>query len=112
MPAVVIGLKPGYNYRSVHLLRQLTLRAEITMPDLYELEFSGGTQGNVKGFTSSHDFVLSLSGGSTISLEGAANDLAISGSGGSHLDLSDFHVNDATVTLSGGSDATINLMAD
>ncbi len=45
-----IGLKWGYSYKDV------TLRAEITMPDLYELEFSGGTQGNVKGFTSSHDF--------------------------------------------------------
>jgi hypothetical protein len=86
-----------------------TLEARITMPDLYELDFSGGTQGNVEGSTSSHDFVLSLSGGSTISLEGAANDLTISGSGGSHLSLSDFPVHDTTVNLSGGSDATINL---
>jgi len=98
-----IGLKWGYSYQDV------TLRAEITLPDLYELEFSGGTQGNVKGFTSSHDFVLSLSGGSTISLEGAANDLTISGSGGSQLYLSDFLVHDVTVNLSGGSQATVNL---
>lgn len=100
---LTIGLKWGYSYQDV------TLRAEITMPDLYELKFSGGTHGTAEGFTSSHDFALSLSGGSTISLEGAASDLTISASGGSQLLLSDFHVNDATVNLSGGSSATINL---
>ena len=87
-----------------------TLRAKITMPDLYELKLSGGTHCTAKGFTSSHDFVLDLSGGSHIDeLEGAANDLTISGSDGSHLDLSDFPVHDTTVNLSGGSHATINL---
>ena len=100
---LTIGLKWGYVYQNV------TLEAEITMPDLYELEFSGGTQGSAKGFASSHDFVLSLSGGCTISLKGAANDLIVSGSGGSHLHLSNFRVHDATVNLSGGSGATINL---
>ena len=100
---LTISLKWGYSYQDV------TLRAKIIMPDLHELEFSGGTIGNVEGFTSSHDFALSLSGGSTISLEGAANDLTISGSGGSLLHLSDFPVHNATVNLSGGSDATINL---
>jgi hypothetical protein len=99
---LTIGLRWG-SYQDV------TLRAEITMPDLNELEFSGGTQGDVRGFTSSHDFSLVLSGGSTISLEGAANDLTISGSGGSRLYLSDFPVHDATVNLSGGSQATVNL---
>jgi len=99
---LTIGLKWG-SYQDV------TLRAEITMPDLNELEFSGGTQGNVRGFTSSHDLSLILSGGSTISLEGAANDLTISGSGGSHLYLSNFQVHDATVNLIGGSHATVNL---
>ena len=121
---LTIGLKWGYNYQNV------TLRAEITMPNLYELEFSGGTHGTVEEFTSSHDFILELSGGSHLSgdfttsadaefilsggshlikLEGAANNLIISGSGGSHLDLSDFTVHDATVNLSGGSHATVNL---
>lgn len=103
---LTIRLKWGHSYESAEAGDRLTI---IAMPELYELEFSGGTQGNVEGFTSSHDFVLSLSGGSTISLEGAANDLTISGSGGSHLYLSDFPVNDATVNLSGGSSATVNL---
>jgi len=127
---LVIGLKSDYNYRSVHPLRPLTLRAEITMLDLYELKLSGGSQGTAKGFTSSHEFAVDLSGGSRFSgdyttsgdaqfilsggshligLDGAANDLTINGSGGSHLDLSDFPVYDAAVNLSGGSGATVNL---
>jgi len=100
---LTIRLKGSYSYQNV------ILRAEVTMPDLYELKFSGGTHGTVEGFTSSHEFILSLSGGSTISLEGAANNLRISASEGSHLYLSDFSVHDATVKLSGGSGATINL---
>ncbi|MCK4953283.1 DUF2807 domain-containing protein [Candidatus Bathyarchaeota archaeon] len=119
-----MGLKLGYSYRDV------TLRAEITMPELNEARFSGGTHGVVGGFTSTQEFVLDLSGGSHLSgdfttseyaqftlsggshvieLDGAANDLTISGSGGSHLNLSEFTVHDATVNLSGGSHATINL---
>ena len=121
---LTIGLKWGYSYQNT------TLKAEITLPNLYELKLSGGTRGIIEEFTSSHEFALELSGGSHLSgdfttggdaqfalsggshligLDGAANDLTVSCSGGSHLDLSDFRVHDATVTLSGGSHATINL---
>ncbi|UCE16155.1 MAG: DUF2807 domain-containing protein [Candidatus Bathyarchaeota archaeon] len=121
---LTIRLKWGYSYQSV------TLRAEVTIPELYELQFSGGTHGTVEGFISSHEFVLGLSGGSHLSgnfttsgdaqfllsggshltgLDGTANDLNISASGGSGLVLSDFPVHDATINLSGGSSATINL---
>jgi len=121
---LTINLKWGYSYQSP------TLKAEITMPELYELELSGGTHGAIEGFSSSHEFALELSGGSSligdfttsgdaqftlsggshlIELDGAANDLRISASSGSHLEPSDFHVNDASVNLSGGSHATINL---
>ncbi len=100
------------------------------MPELYELELSGGTHGTIEGFSSSHEFVAELSGGSSLSgdfttsgdaqftlsggshlirLDGAANDLRISASSGSSLGLSDFYVHDASVNLSGGSHATINL---
>ena len=121
---LTIRLKWGYSYQNV------TLRAEITTLELYELEFSGGTHGTVEGFSSSHEFVLELSGGSSligdfttsgdaqftlsggshlIELDGAANDLRISASSGSDLELSNFPVHDASVNLSGGSQATINL---
>jgi hypothetical protein len=100
---LTIGLRSGYSYRDV------TLKADITMPDLYAVTLSGGTQGKAKEFTSTHDFNLELSGGSTIELEGAASNLNLDASGGSRSDLSDFPVHNATVQLSGGSQATINL---
>ena len=125
---LTIDLKSDYNYRSVHLLRPLTLRAEITMPDLYELELSGATRGTVEGFSFSHKLILSLSGASSLDIDmsagdveidlsgasnlngkGAANDLLIIVSGASRLELSDFPVHDASVTLSGASRATVNL---
>jgi len=87
-----------------------TLRAEITMPDLYELQLSGGSHGTVKGFHSSHSFVLDLFQGSHIErAEGSANDLHIRAWGGSHLDMSNFQVHNADVELSGGSHITISL---
>ena len=121
---LIIGLKWGYSYQDV------TLRAEIKMPELYELRFSGGTHGFVEEFVSIHEFVVDLSGGSRLSgdfttsgdaqftvsggsrllgLVGAANNLTANASGGSVLELSDFSVHDATVNLSGASSATINL---
>jgi hypothetical protein len=120
---LTIGLKWGYGYQNVNL------KAKITMPDLYELEFSGGTHGTIEGFSTSHEFVLELSGGNSlignfttsgdaqfalsggsrlIELDGAANNLRISASGGSQLELLNFPVHNASVNLSGGSRANIN----
>jgi hypothetical protein len=126
---LAIGLESGYTYRSEHSLRSLTLKAEITMPDIYELNLSGATRGTVEGFSSSHMLILILSGASSLDVtdtsagdveihlsgasnlngKGAANDLFISASGASRLELSDFSVHNANVTLSGASHATINL---
>jgi hypothetical protein len=121
---LTIGLKWGYSYQNVNL------RAKITMADLYELEFSGGTHGTIEGFSTSHEFILELSGGSSligdfmtsgdarftlsggsrlIELVGAANNVRISSSGGSQLELSNFPVHNASVNLNGGSLANINL---
>lgn len=121
---LAIGLKWGYGYQNV------TLRAKITMPELHELQLSGGTHGTIEGFSTTHEFVLELSGGSSltgsfttsgdakftlsggshlIKLDGGANNLQTSASGGSDLNLLDFSVHNATVSLSGGSHANINL---
>jgi len=122
-----IRLKWGYSFQNV------SLKARITLPELYELELSGGTFGVIEYFSSSHDFVLELSGGSSligararafttsgdatfslsggshlIELDGSADDLQISASSGSRLDLSDFSVQDARVNLNGGSSAIVN----
>ncbi len=98
-----IGLTPGTSIQTT------TLKAEITMPDLSELRFSGGVTGTATGFESSHDFRTEMSGGSKLMAEGKAANLVVSCSGGSELDLSDFPVSNADVDLSGGSQATINL---
>jgi len=79
------------------------------MPDLHDLQLSGGSHGVVKGFYSLHSFVLSLSGSSHIEAEGTANDLSICASGGSHLEPSNFPLHNANVILSGGSHATIEV---
>ncbi len=97
-----IGLKPGYG------ITTSTLRVEISMPSLNQLELSGGAHGRATGFVSTGSFVLEASGGSTVQMAGQANDLTIDGSGGSQLDLSDFAVGNANVNLSGGATADIN----
>ncbi len=105
-----------------------TLKAEITMPDLYELSLSGATRGTVKGFSSSHDFILGLSGASrlsgditagdaqfiasgvsTIQLQGSADDMTVNASSASRVELASFPVNNAQVILSGASRGTVNL---
>lgn len=100
---LTIGMKSGYSYRG------LTLKAQITMPNLYAVILSGGTQGTAKEFTSTREFNLVLSGGSSLELEGSASNLNFVATGGSRSDLSDFSVHNASVVLSGGSQATINL---
>ena len=97
-----INLKTG-SYQNV------VLKAEITMPDLNELELSGGSHGYVDGFTSLDEFTLDLSGGSHADVEGSAEVLIVDASGGSHIELADFSVGNANIELSGGSHGTINV---
>ncbi len=85
-----------------------TLKAEITMPDLTAVTLSGGAKADASGFNLTHNFNVDLSGGSRIAIVGQASDLKAVGSGGSNLHLQDFKVNNAQVTLSGGSQGTVN----
>jgi hypothetical protein len=89
--------------------KSLKLKAVISMPELNELVMSSGAHGEVSGFTSSSDFTLDLSGGSSVDMGGSAGDLDLEASGGSSFDLSGFRVHDANVEMSGGSHGTINL---
>ena len=86
-----------------------TLKAQITMPDLQEIHLSGGANANVAGFAMVHDLSVSESGGSTLRVEGQANGLSASCSGGSGLQLSDFKVDTATIIMSGGSTGNVNV---
>ena len=112
--------------RGVSLRRDVTLEADITMPELESLELSGASKASVSGFRSSGQLDIDLSGASsldgnleagetdieasgasTVVLEGSATELTIEGSGASSLDLADFTVDTAEVELSGASDATV-----
>ena len=97
---LTIGLQPGT------LFVFGTLKAIITMPDLQEIHLSGGANANIAGFVMAHDFSVSESGGSALKIEGQANGLSASCSGGSRLQLSDFKVDTATITMIGGSTGT------
>jgi hypothetical protein len=108
--------------------RNVTLEANITMPDVSKLDLSGGSHTEITGFNLSHDLTIELSegshldgnisatnvdmevsGGSHLELAGSADNLAVVGSGGSHLTMGSFPANDATVKIIGGSEATINV---
>ena len=86
-----------------------TLKAQITMPDLQEIDLSGGANANVAGFVMAHDLSVSESGGSTLKIEGQAKGLSAFCSGGSGLKLSGLKVDTATITMRGGSTGTINV---
>jgi len=101
--ALIIRLEPGVSYQTS------TLKVEVSMPDLQELRLSGGANGTATGFVMSHDFGAELSGGSILKMDGEANNLTATCSGGSNLELSEFVVNNASIDFSGGSQGTINL---
>ena len=65
--------------------------------------------GKVAGAIVVEDLELEVSGASTVQLKGSANSLTIDGSGASHFKLANLRVGNADITLSGASDATINL---
>ncbi len=100
---LTVKMKPALGYTTT------VLKAEISMPDLQEVQFSGGVIGNAADFNMTHNFNVELSGGSSLTMTGQAVDLTALCSGGATLHLSDFKVNNANVNLSGGSQATINL---
>lgn len=115
--------------RAVSLRGDVTLEADITMPDLDGLNLSGASSASVSGFRSSGSLDIDLSGASRVDgdlqggnvdieasgasrvvLEGSATGLTIDGSGASRLDLADFTVNTAEVRLSGASEATLRVV--
>ncbi|MFC2051733.1 GIN domain-containing protein [Chloroflexota bacterium] len=134
-----ISLTPSYNYSGV------TLEARITLPKLSGVHLYGATKGTIKGFQSSNDFNLELSGASSLDLDmgvgdvkfemsgatgvtgnlkardtefdvseasivklkGSADKMKLSASGASKLELANFPIEQADVTLSGASEADI-----
>lgn len=136
-----IKLTPNYNYRDV------TLRAEISLPKLTGVYLYGATEGTIRGFQSSNDFNLRLSGASSlnidmetgdvkfylsgatkvigslearnaefqiseasnIELQGSANKMSLGATGASKVELADFTLEQADISLSGASEANVTV---
>jgi hypothetical protein len=99
---LVLGLKSGYSYKDV------TLRAEVTMPSLEYMELSGKSNCIATGFGSCNYFTLSVSEESNVTIEGSASFLSIVASDASRLDLSEFHVEDVDVYIMSGSGVIVS----
>jgi len=102
-----IGLEPGHNYRSP------TLSLKITMPNLYELELSGAASGTAEGFSSSHGFILRMSGATFLKIvDMSAGDTDVELSGASHLTGGVTVDGDVRFSVSGASTAELEGAAD
>jgi hypothetical protein len=119
-----IGLKPNRIYN----IRNATMEAEVTMPELVGLDLSGSSEANISGFESTKSLVVdlsgnselfgdiragdarfNLSGNSSVTLTGSAADVEVDVSGSSDADLSEFPAADAIVDASGASTVSVNL---
>jgi preprotein translocase subunit SecD len=79
------------------------------MPDLRNLQLSGGSLADAQNFNVPGNLGIDLSGGSRVTMSGQATDLTATGSGGSNFNLEDLQANDASVDLSGGSQCRVNI---
>ncbi len=100
-----IRLTPRYNYSGV------TLKAKIALPKLSGVHLYGATKGTIKGFQSSNDFDLELSGASQLSVDMAVGDARFEMSGATAVtgDLGardiEFQVSEAgSIELEGSAD--------
>jgi hypothetical protein len=116
-----LGLKSNTNVRNA------TLKADVTVPELTFFELSGATKGKLEGCrgtkpleievsgashlegdVESGDLRLELSGASHADLKGSAGNLRLNVSGASHANLLQFQVKDANVDVDGASHATVH----
>jgi hypothetical protein len=97
-----IGLKPGGSYN----LENVTLEADVTMPELTGAVLAGGS--HLGGDVEAGDVTFNLSGGAHVTLSGSAGGLTVAANGGSHAKLADLLVVDASVEANGGSHVTVN----
>jgi preprotein translocase subunit SecF len=98
-----LGLKTGFGISTTQL------KAEVTMPNMTNLQLSGGSQASGQNLTLVTNLSIDFSGGSRATLTGQAVDLTVTGSGGSNINLQDFQVQNAKVDLSGGSQCKVNV---
>lgn len=118
-----IGLKPMVSLG----LGNVTLRAQVTMPDLDGLDLSGATRTQVRGFSNTKpanvevsgasqlrgdmttgEMRMGASGASTVELTGSTGRLDVEASGASTVRLQDYASQNAVVRASGASNVTVN----
>ena len=103
---LLIGLKPHYNYvNCVHT-------ANITSPDLRELELSGASHADVKGFHTSHSVRFRFSGASSAHItdfESGSTHFEISGSSSA---TGNIKIDNGVLELSGGSEIELTGSAE
>lgn len=118
-----IGLDPTRDFN----IRNATMQAKITMPELTGLDLSGSSDANITGFKSTENLTVDLSGSSSLvgdieagdiridlsgssdmKLAGSGADLTIDISGSSNLDLAELPAVNARVSASGSSSAVVN----
>ena len=105
----------------------VTLIAEIGMPDISSVLMSGATRISLEGFQFNHSFNIdisgasvvtgnistgnlycSLSGASSVEIIGEGKDVNIGGSGASNINLLNFPAENININLSGASVSTVN----
>jgi Putative auto-transporter adhesin, head GIN domain len=79
----------------------------VTIPKLTSLTLASGATGTMELRTDL--LVISLSGGATLQAIGSVTQLALTADGGAQAKLGDMAADTATVLLSGGSQATLNV---
>jgi hypothetical protein len=108
-------------------IRDATLEAEVTLPELTGLDLSGASWGTITGFKSTNsldanlsgashlrgdieagDTRFSVSGASHVTLGGSAADATVEVSGASSVDLGDFPVVNAIVKTKDASEVAVN----
>jgi len=122
---ISFGFKSGYAYNYYGV----TLRADVTMPELAGLELSGSSHANIDGFKSTGNLEIELSGSSTLDgsleaekssfalygstylkLSGTARNMMVDACGSNLVDLSDYQAGAATVEASCNSRVVVNVV--
>ncbi len=119
-----IAMAPNQSYK----VKRNSMVVEISMPELLSLDMSGASSAEILGFDSAKPLSIEasgaskvhgsikasslsadLSGASSLELKGSAQSLNLEASGASDAELADFPVAQASASLSGASDATVQV---
>ena len=104
--ATVSGFSSSEDFRLEVSGASSTNLNKIVAHNLYG-EVSGASK--VTGSINATDIRLEVSGASKVELDGSAKNITLNASGASNVDLTDFPFDNATLDLSGASEASVNV---